>query len=293
MPQSRPIFSLAGLGDIVIRSTIALGFCLAIAGCASPPSDPEGRAAFEEANDPLEPLNRDTFSFNFFVDRNLIRPAALAYRWVVPPPIRSGVHNIIETLRSPALFANELLQFEFSDALDTLFRTAFNLTVGFGGFFDPADQIAHVKAHDTDFGVTLAKWGVGEGPYLVLPLFGPSNPRDTVGLIVDSFDDPLGYYIPWYGDAIRAVIEGLDKREPLIEPLDELQRTSIDFYAALRSLYRQHRQDLIHGGKGGANIPAPSISEDYAAPSKSIASSGGGSAPAHPNPPAHPAPPAQ
>jgi phospholipid-binding lipoprotein MlaA len=278
-------FSPGGrFGDVVLRSVLALGVCFTIASCATPPTDPEGRAAFEEANDPLEPLNRETFSFNLFMDRNLIKPAALAYRYVVPPPIRSGVHNIVETLRSPALFANELLQGDFRFAVDTAFRTVFNLTVGFGGFFDAADQVAHVKAHDTDFGVTLAKWGVGEGPYLVLPLFGPSNPRDTTGLVVDSFLDPLGYYIPWYGDVIRAVIEGLDKREPLIEPLDELQRTSIDFYAALRSLYRQHRADVIRGGKGGANIPAPSISEEDAPPLKSVAT-----APARPTAPAHPA----
>ena len=244
-----------------LRLGVALAACVAIAGCATAPSDPEGRAAFEEANDPIEPFNRDVFAFNLFLDANIIKPVAQAYRWV-PPPIRSGIHNITQMLRSPALLANEVLQGDFSAAGDTLFRLAFNLTVGFGGLFDAADQIAHVKARDTDFGVTLAKWGAGEGPYLMLPLFGPSNPRDGVGLGVDSAMDPLGYFIPIAGAVARAGVEGVDRREPLIEPLDELQRTSIDYYAALRSLYRQHRQDAIRGGKPGtSNIPAPSISD--------------------------------
>jgi phospholipid-binding lipoprotein MlaA len=252
--------------DISLRFGLALVVSLAAASCATAPSDPEGRAAFEEANDPIEPLNRSTFAFNLFLDHNIFKPVAEAYRWV-PPPIRSGVHNIAQTLRQPALIANFVLQGEFRAAGDTLFRLAFNLTVGFGGLFDAADQIAHVKARDTDFGVTLAKWGAGEGPYLMLPVLGPSNPRDGVGLGVDSALDPLGYYIPFVASIGRGAVEGVDKREPLIEPLDELERTSIDYYAALRSLYRQHRQDAIRGGKPGTtNIPAPSIS-DTAKPS--------------------------
>jgi phospholipid-binding lipoprotein MlaA len=269
--------AVARIAETGLGLGLALVAYLGLAGCATPPTNPEARAAFEEANDPLEPLNRKTFAVNLFLDHSLIRPAARVYR-EVPPPLRSSLHNVFETLRSPALFADEVAQGDFKAAFDTAFRLVFNLAFGFGGMFDPADDLAHVKAHDTDFGVTLAKWGFSDGPYIVLPIFGPSNPRDAVGLAADSMMDPLGFYIPWYGSVARAAAEGVDKREPLIEPLDEMERTSVDFYAALRSLYRQHRQAMIRGGHAGANVLVPTISPD------DLTDPGGG--PAQPGAPA-------
>jgi len=151
------------------------------------------------------------------------------------------------------------MQADPDSTADTVPRFLINITAGVGGFFDVASMVG-VPTHDTDFGVTLAKWGVGEGFYLMLPGFGPSNPRDAIGLGVDSLMDPIGYFATLLESFGRLVYEGIDKREPLIEPLDEIRRTSVDYYATLRSLYRQRREDQIRSGKGGANFPAPSIS---------------------------------
>lgn len=244
--------------------SLAIGFALVVAssllaGCATPPKEPEARAAYEEANDPLEPTNRAIFSANLAVDDAVIKPAAKAYR-EVPDPIRKSLHNMIENVRSPVLFANFVLQGEFGHAAETLMRFVYNTVAGVGGAFDVAGSTG-LPMRDTDFGVTLAKWGISEGPYVMLPLFGPSNPRDTVGLVADGFLDPIGYFSTFAEDAGRFAVEGLDKREPNIEPLDEIRRTSLDFYATLRSLYRQRRENQIRSGTPG-NIPAPSIAEN-------------------------------
>lgn len=256
----------AALGGLRLAAGLALAAAMLLAGCATPPKEPEARASFEEANDPIEPANRTIFDVNLAVDDNVAKPLAKAYR-VVPEDVRKGLHNMIQTVRSPALFANQVMQGEIDSAAETVLRLVINLTAGVGGFFDVAASQGGVPAHDTDFGVTLAKWGVGEGPYLMLPLFGPSNPRDTAGLVVDSFLDPVGYFSTFLEDIGRFAFEGIDKREPQIEPFDEIRRTSVDFYATLRSLYRQRRQDQITKGTGGSNIPAPSISYEESPPS--------------------------
>lgn len=230
-----------------------------LAGCATPPKEPEARAAYEEANDPLEPTNRAIFSANLAVDDAVIKPTAKAYR-EVPDPIRKSLHNMMQNVRSPVLFANFVLQGEFGHAAETVMRFVYNTVAGFGGAFDVAGSTG-LPLRDTDFGITLAKWGISEGPYVMLPLFGPSNPRDTVGLVADGFLDPIGYFATFGEDLGRFAAEGIDKREPNIEPLEEIQRTSVDFYATLRSLYRQRRQNQINTGTPG-NIPAPSISEN-------------------------------
>ncbi len=245
-----------------MRLALIVAMPLLFAGCAEPPTDPDALAAFNEANDPFEPANRDIFEFNLFLDDHIAKPVAEAYR-VVPEELRHGLHNMIVTVHTPAVFGNYLLQGETNSAAETVLRFLINITAGVGGFFDVASMTG-VPSHDTDFGVTLAKWGMGEEFYLMLPLFGPSNPRDAIGLAVDSFMDPVGYYATLIEQAARFAFEGIDKREPLIEPLDELRRTSVDYYATLRSLYRQHRADQIRSGKGGANFPAPSISEKRA-----------------------------
>jgi len=119
-----------------------------------------------------------------------------------------------------------------------------------------------IQGHREDFGQTLAIWGSGEGPYLVLPVLGPSNPRDLVGLIADGFSDPLTYIAPTEALIARTSIRGIDERETVIEPLDEIQKTSLDFYATLRSLYRQRRGDEIRNGRPAPVMTIPSISID-------------------------------
>ncbi|MFI4988825.1 MAG: VacJ family lipoprotein, partial [Alphaproteobacteria bacterium] len=258
--MTRKTTKSAGAGT---RAALLLAASLLFAGCqAVPPTDPEARAAYDEANDPLEPTNRAIFDFNLAVDDNIAKPVAEAYR-IVPGELRRGLHNMIVTVRTPPVLGNYLLQGDPDSAADTVLRFLINITAGAGGFFDVASTVG-VPSHDTDFGVTLAKWGMDEGFYLMLPLFGPSNPRDAIGLAVDSFMDPVGYFATLWEQVGRFAFEGIDKREPLIEPLDELRRTSVDYYATLRSLYRQHRDDQIRSGKGGANFPAPAISEQRA-----------------------------
>ncbi|HLI12635.1 MAG TPA: VacJ family lipoprotein [Alphaproteobacteria bacterium] len=230
-----------------------------LTACATPPTDPEARAAFEEANDPFEPANRKIFDVNLALDDNIFQPVAKAYR-KVPEPVRTGVHNMMKAVDSPDLFANEVAQGEIDDAADTVLRMVINLTAGLGGFFDVAASHGDLPAHDTDFGITLGKWGVGSGPYLMLPVFGPSNPRDVAGKIVDNFADPIGYFTTFPEDAGRTVLEGVDLRERNLDPLEEIRRTSVDFYATLRSLYQQRRAAQIRGEQPGG-IPAPAISE--------------------------------
>jgi phospholipid-binding lipoprotein MlaA len=237
-----------------------------VAGCATPPpaDDTEAVAEWEQVNDPLEPLNRAVFEFNMFADKYAIKPAAQGYRAVMPKFGRERVHNILTNLNSPLIFVNDVLQGETDRAVQTFFRAMLNSTFGLAGFIDVATP-AGIPPHDEDAGQTLAVWGVGEGPFLMLPIFGPSNPRDTVGMVAEMFADPFDWAMASVGKEYisytRMGMTGLDKREDLLDTLDEIERTSLDYYASLRSLYRQHRASEIKNGRGGGEkIPAPGLS---------------------------------
>ncbi|RAU22839.1 hypothetical protein CU669_05485 [Paramagnetospirillum kuznetsovii] len=236
-----------------------------LAGCATPPpaDDKEAVAEWQQVNDPLEPMNRAVFAFNVFADDYAMKPAAQAYRHVMPKFGRDRVHNMLANLNSPLVFANDLLQGEPDRAVQTLFRAMLNTSFGLLGYADVAAE-AGIPAHEEDFGQTLAVWGVGEGPFLMLPIFGPSNPRDTVGLVAEFFADPFDIAMAnarkeWISYA-RIGVSGLDKRESLLDTLDEVQRSSLDYYASLRSLYRQHRASEIKNGRGGpTKVPSPGM----------------------------------
>lgn len=244
-----------------LRPALILGLALIVPGCATPPTDPDALAAYEEANDPLEPMNREIFKFNQFADKYLIKPVAQGYVYVVPADGRKSVRNFLNNLRSPVVLANDILQGEVQRAGTTLARAVFNTTIGIGGLFDVGSGIG-LPYHDEDFGQTLAVWGIGEGPYLVLPVLGPSNPRDTVGIVVDGFMDPLNLYLDHTDRAyliyVRAAIDGIDKRSQVLDVLDELERTSLDFYATIRSLYRQRRIEEINNGEPSEGVPGGS-----------------------------------
>lgn len=188
------------------------------------------------------------------VDHAILKPTAEAYVAVVPEPARNGVHNFLSNLETPVVFTNDLLQGEISLAGDTVGRFGLNTTVGLGGLVDVATP-AGIPAHSSDFGQTLGVWGVEAGPYLVLPLLGPSNPRDAVGYVADTFADPTAYvgirdYIYW---AIgRGAVNIIDERSRNLESLEQLQQSSVDEYASMRSLYRQYRAAHIHHGKSNA-----------------------------------------
>jgi phospholipid-binding lipoprotein MlaA len=241
---------------------IAAAIAAAVAGCATAPpaSDAEARAAFNETNDPFEPLNRFVFEFNRGLDFWIMRPLAVAYRDVVPEFARDMVRNFLDNLRTPVVLANDLLQGDTKRAGDTVGRFLTNTILGMGGVFDIATNI---PAHSEDFGQTLAVWGLGEGPYLVLPLFGPSPLRDTVGMGVDYVLDPINWWARNtdvdYVTYARTGANGIDLRTRNLETLDEIERSAIDFYATIRSLYRQRRQDEIRNGRPGPS-QAPQMS---------------------------------
>lgn len=206
-------------------------------------------------NDPLESLNRATFSFNKGLDRVLIKPAAKAYGYV-PEMVRTAIRNFLDNLRTPVILVNDLVQAEGNRAGVTFGRFATNTTFGIGGLFDPAGDYFDLPRHDEDFGQTIGVWGAGEGAYLVLPLFGPSSIRDGIGMGVDIAINPLTWIyanndIEWIG-AVTGIVSGIDLRERNLDTLDEIERSSIDYYAKIRSLYRQYRADAIRNG-----VPAP------------------------------------
>ncbi|MBT5675048.1 MAG: VacJ family lipoprotein [Rhodospirillaceae bacterium] len=201
----------------------------------------------EEISDPLEGINRAIFFVNGGLDTILVRPIAWVYGNYVPPFAKQRVSNFFTNLNAPVVFANDLLQFEFEDAAETSARFLINSTIGLAGLFDVASEIG-LEPHEADFGQTLHTYGVGPGPYLVLPLLGPSNLRDGFGRAVDTLLNPLTWLLEPEENLIIAGAKGLVQREELLESLDAVRETSVDYYAALRSLYYQNR--AVELGRG-------------------------------------------
>ena len=231
---------------------------LLLAGCATapPPEDKAAVAAFKEANDPYEPFNRAMLDFNLALDKAILRPVASVYLDVMPDPLQTNVHNFLQNLRGPVIFANDVFQGEFDRAGNTLLRFAINSTVGILGINDFAAE-AGIEKHDEDFGQTLATWEVESGPYLVLPIFGPSNPRDGIGLLADTLIDPFTWFAPFEFRLGRPIGTAVDKRARNFDQINDLEKNSLDFYSAVRSLYRQRRQDEIRNGAPMAIGPVP------------------------------------
>lgn len=223
---------------------------LVVAGCATPPSanNPQAMAYYRETNDPLEPLNRKFYAINNALDTVILRPAALVYKHVVPDPLRTGIHNILGNLDTPVVLANDMLEGSPCRAGTTTMRFLINTTIGGLGFFDVARRFGY-HAQDADFGMTLANWGVGPGPYLYLPVLGPSDPRDAAGFGADIALDPF----TWVGQGAtvhalgyaRWGLTALDERSRLLGTLSSVKKTALDPYATFRSLYRQHRKAQI------------------------------------------------
>jgi phospholipid-binding lipoprotein MlaA len=207
----------------------------------------------DDVNDPLEPMNRVFFDFDMFVDRIMFKPLAQVYVAVVPDPGRHAVRHALDNMNEPIVFMNNLLQGEFMRAHTTAGRFLLNSLFGIGGMFDWATG-AGLKAQTGDFGQTLYVWGFNSGPYLFLPILGPTNPRDAFGYGVDSMADPIGYAF-WYAGGLRWAawtrmgVDAVDQRSQQLDTLDQLQKSAIDFYAELRSLSRQHREIELHNGE--------------------------------------------
>jgi len=234
---------------------------ITVAACASRENDApvtavpgettDAYAIEDDDNDPLEIVNRFIFAFDMTLDVFIFKPAAATYRFLLPGVVRDSVRSVIRNLRSPVVVANDLFQGEMDRAETTTMRFLINSTVGVLGIIDVAEGWGY-PYHDEDFGQTLAVHGAGEGFYLVLPIFGPSSVRDGAGLVVDIFLDPLTYVGQAYDVQTEllapTVVGGIDKRSRNIETIENLQKDSIDFYARIRSLYRQTRANDIRNG---------------------------------------------
>jgi phospholipid-binding lipoprotein MlaA len=228
----------------------ALSLVVVVAGCATPPpaSNPDAVAEFKQANDPLEPTNRFLYRVNNALDDYVLRPAAIAYRDALPEAVRNSIHNALNNLSTPVKLGNDMLEGEPRLAGNSYMRFLINSTAGVFGIFDPATNWGYPD-HDNDFGLVFAIWGVPEGPYLFLPLLGPSNPRDGIGRGIGTYADPFGRFgegaivtgLQWG----RWGIDVVDERSRVLDTVASIKRTALDPYATFRSLWRQHREAQV------------------------------------------------
>lgn len=231
------------------RRLLPLAALALLAGCT---------IAKPRTDDPLEKFNRKVYTFNNAVDKAVIRPVAVGYRKVTNPPVRRSVSDFFTNIRMPITVANDLLQARPKQALQSTGRFLVNLTLGLGGFFDPASQLG-IPLEDNDFGVTLARWGVPDGDYLVLPLIGPTTARDVWRMPVDSyFFDPLSIYahnhdykysqqfLPQMMYLVTLRSRGIDA-ESFLE-------SAYDPYVFMRDAYRQRRLYQIYDGNPPAEV---------------------------------------
>lgn len=257
-------FSIVTLRSRLHALFIPALILFAVSGCASKPpaSDPAALQAYEELNDPLEPWNRAMLQVDQGLDTVIFNPTIAVYESLIPEPGRQGVTNFLRNFRTPITLANDVLQGEGERAGNTVGRFVVNSTVGVLGLFDVAARWG-LPYHAEDFGQTLAVWGVDEGPYLYVPVLGPSNARDLTGYAVDTTafdamtwitraDNPFWWQLAYTG------VLAVDIKSNTGPALDELKASSIDYYAALRAAYRQNRANAI---RNGALAPMPDMDE--------------------------------
>jgi phospholipid-binding lipoprotein MlaA len=218
----------------------AAGLCLVLtSACATDP--------FGDPRDPFEEVNRATYSFNELMDRMLFTPLAQGYNAVAPAPVNRGVTNFFNNLDDIGSAANNLLQLKVGRAISDVGRVAVNSTLGILGLFDVASNL-NLPRYDEDFGQTLGVWGVDPGPYIVLPLIGPSTVRDGAGFAVDFFFDPVTYLEPeshrWYLWGLQVI----DTRADLLSASRVLGEAALDPYSFVRDAYLQRRENLVHDG---------------------------------------------
>ncbi|MFT4570139.1 MAG: phospholipid-binding lipoprotein MlaA [Hyphomicrobiaceae bacterium] len=197
-----------------------------------------------EISDPLEGLNRAVFIFNDKLDRWVLEPVARGWDFVLPDPAQTGFDNFFSNLRFPIDFTNELLQGQPRQAGRDLGRFVVNTTIGIGGFFDHATKFGLEKDKE-DFGQTFGVWGVGTGPYLMLPFFGPSSPRDAVGTVLDGFATVWPYFVDRDVVWIPPVVGLVNTRSLYLDEIENARETSLDYYTFVRNLYAQRRAALI------------------------------------------------
>lgn len=244
-PSPMPLLPrLASLSRLVPLAALTF-----LVGCA---------IAKPRTDDPLQNFNRKAYAFNNSLDKAVIRPVAVGYRKVTNPPVRRSVSDFFTNIHMPITVANDLLQARPGQAIQGTGRFLVNLTLGIGGFFDPATKMG-IPLNETDFGITLARWGVPEGDFLMLPFVGPTTVRDVWRLPVDSyFFDPLSYFSRnhsfHYGQYyIPQVLYLVQLRAQAIDAESFLQ-SAYDPYAFLRDAYRQQRLNMLYDGNPPANV---------------------------------------
>ncbi|MFP6561299.1 VacJ family lipoprotein [Paraburkholderia sp. B3] len=212
---------------------------LAASGCATGPD--------RKPEDPFEPANRAIFKFNDVIDRTIAQPVAKGYTKVTPQPLRQAISNFFSNLGDVSNFANDLLQLKITDATEDLMRLAMNTTFGVGGLVDFATP-AGLPKHHQDFGLTMGRYGIPAGPYLVLPLFGPSDVRDGIGMAVDVKFNVLNYIEPAVRNPLY-IAQFISTRADLLGATDLLSQAALDKYSFVRDAYRQQRESLLRGSQ--------------------------------------------
>lgn len=248
------------------RIALAIGTAGALAACALPPSDdPEALAEYNAANDPFEPANRLIFSANNAVDALILQPVAVTYRDLAPVELKTPFENFVTNLFMPISFIHALLQGDMDRADRAAQRFAGGLaTLMVGNTLPKEDPVYE------DAGQTLGVWGIQPGPYVMLPLLGPSNFRDTTGTVIDFFADPVGYIARPAASIGRGAGKAVVDRSKNVDAVRDLQRNSLDYYSAVRSLYAQRRAAQIENGTAGAQQNAPTIGKDSDSPAPTI-----------------------
>lgn len=211
--------------------------------------------------DPLEPFNRSVYQFNDALDRTVLKPVATAYREVTPSLVQKGIGNFFGNLQDAWSFVNNVLQFKGAAAAETFMRVGVNTIFGLGGILDVATEI-RLERHTEDFGQTLGHWGVGAGPYIVLPILGPSTLRDTVALPVDFKGDVVAQVddVPVRNSLL--VLRAVDQRARLLKAGDMLEEAALDKYTFLRDAFLQRRRNDVYDG----NPPEEEMPDDKEAP---------------------------
>lgn len=222
-----------------LKVSLIIAALLLLGGCASTPD--------EETNDPWEGYNRWMYNVNDGFDSVITKPIAKGYNYILPAPINQGLSNVFGNVDDFVTMLNDLFQLKFKQAGSDAYRVVVNSTVGVAGIFDIAGY-AGVQKHKEDFGQTLGHWGVGTGPYVVLPFFGPSSVRDGFGLIPDIYLNPITYVndVPTRNRWIGLYI--VDKRAGLLKAEKVLKEAAIDEYAYVRDSYQQYRRNLVYDG---------------------------------------------
>jgi phospholipid-binding lipoprotein MlaA len=223
---------------------------LLLTGCSS-----TSNSSYAQNKDPFEGFNRGVFAFNDTLDRAVVKPVAKGYNTVTPGPVKTMVNNFFSNLDDVVVTANDLLQFKFKQAVHDGSRVIFNSTFGLLGLINVTDKL---EKHNEDFGQTLGYWGVPSGPYLVLPVLGPSSIRDGTGRYADTFVNVIDNYKPVQTRNQVLVVEGINKRADLLDEEKVLDDAIIDRYSFMRDAYLMHRQSLVYDG----NPPKQKFDDD-------------------------------